>query len=276
MPAQMDRPDRLAARVSALFGSGGAADDLYRMGPHGDLLGQRAADFVSTSARPSAARLRVDRPEAYMNVDPGSNFIPALFTAGITGPLPDGMPAAVAVNGTIAGLGWTQGRSGTILSVMLSPRFLQPGRNVIAVYTITAAGGLVPIEAEDSAPYRLLDADGHIEAIGAPDGRILPIRHEGFQGQVDRYIRTASSVQMLGWAADSARGRVPLAFVVAWKDTPIATSRPHARDDVAAYFKSPALTDSGLQVSTAAPADDDIDVYAIFDDVAYQLPWTPR
>jgi Sulfatase len=74
---------------------------LYRMGPHQELLGRRAAAAPSRSLR-----ALIDADEEYASVDPRSGYVPSLVTARIVGGRPGRRrDLAVAVDGRIAAVG---------------------------------------------------------------------------------------------------------------------------------------------------------------------------
>jgi hypothetical protein len=74
---------------------------LYRMGPHQELLGRRAAAAPSRSLR-----ALIDADEEYASVDPRSGYVPSLVTARIVGGRPGRRrDLAVAVDGRITAVG---------------------------------------------------------------------------------------------------------------------------------------------------------------------------
>lgn len=268
---------QLSSRIEALFGAGGQADDLYRMGPHRDLLGLAVAPGGVPS--PPGLDLRIDQPEALANVDPGGALVPAMLTASIVGPLPPGTPVAVTVNDTVAGLGWTLGGDGNArLTVMLAPRFFRPGRNAVAVYRVEANRSLSLIGRSRQADYQLVveRPGAPVTGILTPDGQTLPVQAGTVQGHVERIARTDSTWQLGGWVLDLPGRRTPDLFLVTQRRRIVATSLPWPRDDVAAYFKMPALRACGLQVSTILDGDGDLEVYAILGDSAYRMPILPQ
>jgi hypothetical protein len=57
--------------------------------------------------------------------------------------MPAEFPIAVAVNGKIAGLGWTFAPKGRAqMAVVVSPRYFRPGANFVDVYKIGGQGQL--------------------------------------------------------------------------------------------------------------------------------------
>jgi hypothetical protein len=130
---------RRAAELRALFGPGGSPDDLYGFGPDRGLLGAKIGDLVVGKA--SGARLDVTDAALYDDVAVDAPVLPALFRgrlSGLTGTGAEGTKrVAVAVNGSIAGVGETfTEEGGTQLSIVLSPRFFRDGRNDVRVFFI--------------------------------------------------------------------------------------------------------------------------------------------
>jgi hypothetical protein len=133
-------------RKLALFGSGGgrAPGALFRIGPHPELVGRRAATLPRARGRVTA---RIDQAAELWRVDPASGFVPGQ----ITGEVPDGRPGggrpiAVVVNGAIATTGRTfslEDSSVENFEAILPERSLQRGANEVGVFEIvTRRGGL--------------------------------------------------------------------------------------------------------------------------------------
>jgi hypothetical protein len=107
------RRDAAIRRKTALFGSGGGRNPeaLYRIGPHTELLGRRAADLPrAPAAEPDgeSPRATIDQAAELAAVDPTSSFIPGQITGTIEpGRAGGGRRIAIAVNGRIAATGRT-------------------------------------------------------------------------------------------------------------------------------------------------------------------------
>jgi hypothetical protein len=126
----------LARRVRAALGESGGPHDGFRFGPYGALVGQPVASFVRESPRGTVA---VDNHVAFDDVRP-DGLIPAAFAASVQG-VDAGEWLAVAVNGTIAGIGPTHRVDEAIRVVaMLDPALITEGKNLIDVYQIEEAG----------------------------------------------------------------------------------------------------------------------------------------
>ncbi|MEA2363654.1 MAG: hypothetical protein QOD71_2799 [Thermoleophilaceae bacterium] len=123
-------------RNHALFGTGSDGPArIYRVGSHQELLGKRADQ---AGLQP----LDVDfayGPD-YKNVDPSSPFVPAHVVGRVQGGGDGGRDVAVAVNGTIVGVGQTfklaTGDAGELVSVIVPPESFSSGRNDVRVYLV--------------------------------------------------------------------------------------------------------------------------------------------
>jgi hypothetical protein len=120
----------------ALLGTGrDGPDRIYRIGPNQELLG-RSVDEAGLEPLDVDFVYGAD----YENVDPGSPFVPAHVVGTVAGGGDGGREVAVAVNGTIVGVGETftvvEGEEGELVSVMVPPESFRPGRNDVRVYAV--------------------------------------------------------------------------------------------------------------------------------------------
>lgn len=114
--------------LERMFGDGTDRDDLFAFGDERGLLGERPADGYS-----DPIEARFDR-ELYRDVDLGARDVPAFFRARLPDDAPTEAVLVVVANGRIAGVGQTYVEDGaTRIAVMLSPRYLEEGRNTIEV-----------------------------------------------------------------------------------------------------------------------------------------------
>jgi hypothetical protein len=126
----------------------------FQFGPHGDLVGERAAKVGIESA--GAGSARVEALSDYAKVDPASGTVPAQVAGQLS--LAAGVPArpalAVAVNGVIAGVSETfrekrdaqgsepVGPPNKFSAVTLDTLY-KKGANKLELYVIDDAGGKV-------------------------------------------------------------------------------------------------------------------------------------
>jgi Sulfatase len=135
LPAERFERERQAVvdRNVRLFGTGrDGPERIYRIGPDPGLIGQPASA--------AGERLDVDLVYAadYENVDLESPFVPTQVVGHVGSPGQPGRNVAVAVNGTIAGVGSTfelvAGEEGELVSVMVPPSAFRSGRNRVEVF----------------------------------------------------------------------------------------------------------------------------------------------
>ena len=131
----------LQRRLERMLGASGGPHDGYRVGPYGNLVGKTAAELAHGSPTGS---VRVYDAEEYDDVR-FDTPIPALFEGGINGVEP-GQWIAVALNGTIAGVGTVYRLDGTRVIAMLDPSLMVAGANRIDAYEIVGLGTLRPLE----------------------------------------------------------------------------------------------------------------------------------
>ena len=127
------RRAEVVAEKIALFGTGGWRD-LYRFGPHSELIGQPAPSG-------SDAEFTLADAGLYEDVDPRSLALPALVRGEVGGEVGAGEPIGVAVNGTIAAVGRTyEIAGGTYVSVIVPPSSFRGGANEIRVIRLSGVG----------------------------------------------------------------------------------------------------------------------------------------
>ncbi|MGH9163003.1 MAG: sulfatase-like hydrolase/transferase [Vicinamibacteraceae bacterium] len=272
----IDGVDGVSRRIQTLFGPAGGDDDLYRFGPHRDLVGRPVSALHLLRTNDRSAQARLEDVAAYLDVEPKGPFIPALLGGTVTG-VNASTPIAVALNGTIAGTGWTyRDKADVKVGIMVSPRYFSRGKNTIELYRVAAAGELIPVPRASQLIYRAIpDDEGNVVGIQASNGQTLSLETDGFGGMVDRVSWTSRTVSIDGWAADLARKRVPTAFLIVYEGQVIQIAETRRRTDVARHFNSKALTDAGLAAHVAptlAPDEGAIQVYAVFEDAAYLMP----
>ena len=158
-PAAVARRRAAAVRrKTAWFGSGGGRNPeaLYRIGPHGELVGLRAADLPRARASEDdgeSAHATIDEAADLRLVDPTSRFIPGQITGTIERGMPGGdRMVALAVNGTIAATGRTFSLEGTPnvenFELMVPESAFRPGANSARLFEIvpgTAGPALRPL-----------------------------------------------------------------------------------------------------------------------------------
>jgi hypothetical protein len=138
-------PRRQAAvrRKLALFGAGGGRDPeaIYRIGPHRELIGTRAASLPRVRGRATAV---IDQAADLRQVDPASGFVPGEITGEVpNGHAGGGRPIALVIDGTVAAVGWTfslEGSSAENFEVIVPERTFHRGAHRVRVFEIVAGG----------------------------------------------------------------------------------------------------------------------------------------
>jgi hypothetical protein len=139
----------LVATLDRWFGSGGGDHDVYAVGPHGDLVGERAPSADAAPApQASAEQIDVADYEGRGKVGLGTE-VPALYVAEVGG-VPTGSWIAIAADGRIAGLGPVfDDRDGRrVVEAMLDPSLLNGDSPQLQPYLVDSTGRLAPIPAE--------------------------------------------------------------------------------------------------------------------------------
>lgn len=127
-------PGRMAAELRNLFGPGGGKHDLYALGPAAALVGQEVDGRIGPE---SPGAVRTADPSVFDDVDPEAPVQPALYVAQVVDVEP-GSWIAVALNGTVAGLGPVYtGRDGVVMvEAMLDPSVMIRGENEVQVFRV--------------------------------------------------------------------------------------------------------------------------------------------
>ena len=134
---QFDREkDEELAKKLRLFGTGAEGPDrLYRIGPNQQLLGRPA-----TSAGASQAKAEVVPASEYRNVDLRSPTLPNWITGRVSGGTGQQRDIAIAVNGTIRGVGRTfhlATGGGELFGVVVPESAIENGRNRVEIFEVS-------------------------------------------------------------------------------------------------------------------------------------------
>jgi hypothetical protein len=141
----LERRRRAAVRRKlTLFGSGGGRDPswLYRIGPHPELLGRRAATLPHV---PGVGTAQIDQASELEQVDPASGFVPGQITGQIPYGRPGGgRPMALVLNGRVAAVGETFSLAGSSVEsfeMIVPERAFRLGSNEARVFEIVTVAG---------------------------------------------------------------------------------------------------------------------------------------
>ncbi len=125
-----------------LFGEGTSDPTrIYRIGPNQELIGRSA-----TSAGRSESRATVVDAGEFERVDTKGTTMPVWITGRVSGGGGPPKDIAIAVNGTVRGVGNTLRLAtggGEIFGVMIPPSSFRDGRNEVEVFEVAADGRLL-------------------------------------------------------------------------------------------------------------------------------------
>lgn len=125
-------------------------NDFYRLGRYGGLVGRPVSELgpIATAAGGTA---KVDSAKAYDDVKPDSGVLPAMVRARLSG-VKNGW-VAVALNGTIAGVGPTFGGDGGIeMAAILNPKYFRADANTLTVYKVDGDRHAPALQAVSTSP----------------------------------------------------------------------------------------------------------------------------
>ena len=124
--------DAELARQRRLFPHG--LRSVFRVGPNRGLLGRRVSSLAVVQGPPAA---RIDAADAFGHVNSRSGVVPVYLSGQLTGVGRAGTPLAAAVGGRVVAVGrsyWV--RDAMRFSMLLPPRSLRRGRNVVEVFAV--------------------------------------------------------------------------------------------------------------------------------------------
>ncbi len=121
-----------------VFGAGGGALRVFRIGPYGALVGRPLAPLLSRGAPP--ARATVEHPDWYRSVETRSRFAPSFVRGRLAGG-EAGVHLAVAVNGRIGAVARSFEYRGAVrYAAMVPDSLFREGRNRIDVLAVVGRG----------------------------------------------------------------------------------------------------------------------------------------
>jgi hypothetical protein len=131
--------------IRDLFGAARQHDDLFAFGPHRSLVGRRLNELPLGDEDDRIA-VTLDDPGRWSSYRPGGDYVPARPSGRLYGAdAPSWM--AVALNDTVAGLGRPFVQEGRrYFEIMVSDRYLRPGRNDLRFIGVRDDGDLYEID----------------------------------------------------------------------------------------------------------------------------------
>ena len=135
-PATIPGVDESLNRKADLFGEGDP-DQLFRIGPHKELLGRSISDLRVSSAR--AMQINIENYARYRMVDHASGFLPAHLKGQLIDPVENPRILAIAVNGRVEAMTrtYSDNGSGGFFTAMLPESSLPDGSNTVNVFLVT-------------------------------------------------------------------------------------------------------------------------------------------
>lgn len=129
--------DALVERQIGLFGEGEDEPGIFGIGPHPELIGQRVAAARKGAPGDLEATLAGEVRSLLRDLPRGSPVVPSPVYGSLEGDrAEDRLPIAVAVNGRIAAVSWTDGSGSATFSALLPEESFRPGRNRVEVFLI--------------------------------------------------------------------------------------------------------------------------------------------
>jgi hypothetical protein len=191
--------------IGASMGVGG----LYRIGKFPQLLDNTADDFELKET--DQVNITLDTPGLFLDVDPGSGFIPSQITGSLQSdqPMP-GADLAISINGVIRAVTETYAvqANGYRFSAMVPEQSFKPGENNISVYlvssdndgglSLTATQGQLA-EIKVGGNYSAWSVEAN--AIVGP-GIEIPLLRDKLAGQLEFASLDDGAIELFGWAID--------------------------------------------------------------------------
>lgn len=181
------------ARQLATFGTTQA--DLYRIGPHRELVGRLVSELP---VRAGHARVQLTGETFLQAVDRRSDLLPSYVEGTLTGLNGQDEDLAIAANGQIAAVTRSFQLNGqTKFAAMVPEGTLHDGRNNVSVFVVRS-GQLE--ELRGSSQTAVLRAQSGGEVIASSTGKTIRVRPGAMRGQVR--VSSGSSFVFSGWATD--------------------------------------------------------------------------
>jgi hypothetical protein len=185
------------AEQLATFGTTPA--DLYRIGPHRELLGRLVSGLKVHPS--SSSSVQLSNENLLRTVDTRSELLPTWIQGQVSGQTGD-EDVAVAVNGRIAAVTQTYDQGGvTRFDAMVPDGSLHDGRNDVSVFVVQPDGSLE--ELRGSSVTTTIKTRGGIQVIVSSGGRAIPIRQQALAGQVR--VKAGPTFEFDGAASDAAK-----------------------------------------------------------------------
>ena len=207
-------------RKLALFGAANgelSKQDLYRIGPHAELVGQRTDALIQGH---SDLTVEVDGAHLHRQVDLDSTFLLSRISGRVLGGqgAQTGRTLAIGVNGAVRAVTRTSQLGGaTVFSAIVPESAFRDGSNQIRIYETRrteSSLALLSVKVPAPASYRL-DVSGAETLLVTPEGAEIPIGDPGVTGWVvSRPSPDRSRIFIGGWGADVGKRVLPRSIVL--------------------------------------------------------------
>ena len=207
-------------RKLALFGAtnGDLSErDLYRIGPHAELVGERTDTLVRGK---SDLVVEIDGSHLFRRVELDSPFLLSRISGRVLGSRdsPIGRTLAIGVNGAVCAVTQTTHLDGeTLFSAVVPETAFREGSNRIRIYETRKTGSglaLLPAGIPAPATYRL-EMAGEESVLVTPEEKKIPIGDRGVTGWVvSRLSPDRSRIFIGGWGADVQNRALPRAILL--------------------------------------------------------------
>jgi hypothetical protein len=174
--------------------------DLYRIGPHRELLGRRVSSLAVGHSR--ATGVEIDAQPLLRTVDTHSDLLPTYLQGRLTRRHSRDEELAVAVNGRIAATTRTYDKGALqTFAAMVPDGVMHDGRNDVSFFVVHSSGGRLRLEElRGSSVTTVLRRVAGGEVIASSGGRKIPVVPGALRG-VAR-VSSGSNFVFAGWASD--------------------------------------------------------------------------
>jgi hypothetical protein len=134
------------ARKLETFPAGNGWADVFRVGPHAELVGRRVDALPVVASAGLVAEVDEDEARWLRDVDPASGFVPAYVTGRIEGEGGGGVDLAVAVNGRIAAVTRSSPHETPLFAALVPESAFRPGSNAVEIFAVSSGSGALRLE----------------------------------------------------------------------------------------------------------------------------------
>ncbi|MFH1283089.1 MAG: sulfatase-like hydrolase/transferase [bacterium] len=209
--SKYDNSDSIQNKIS-LFGEGGQADDLFRIGPHTDLINKKIEEVGIGGI--SDITIKIFQPSSLYQVHPSFGFLPLPIRGRVLNQEEKGksVPLAICLNGIISATTIIPIQKGQVppFSAMIPERYLKEGFNHLQIFVVSqnkdGKPELKEVKGFDKTEYTLKSSNGATEdLLLAPDGTFTRLESKALVGNVELAKIETNKIEPVvisGWAID--------------------------------------------------------------------------